>query len=104
MIKIKFPIVKNFQNGRQICFGEDDTEEQFIESGFMYNIFGNNGTGKTTFMNILSFLTESSNGISFSDGNVCFGLENHSKLDRAKLRSNIYSFIFQDPHLINIVH
>ena len=30
----KFPIVKNFQNGRQICFGEENTKEQFIESGF----------------------------------------------------------------------
>ena len=102
MLKIKFPILKKFQNGREICFGDKNTSEQLIEAGFMYNIFGNNGTGKTTFMNILSFLTESSNGICISDDNICFGLKNDSKLDRAKLRASIYSFIFQDPHLINI--
>ena len=47
MIKIKFPILKKFQNGREICFGDQNTSEQLIEAGFMYNIFGNNGNAVT---------------------------------------------------------
>ena len=65
MINIKFPITKNFTNGHSIIFNKpiqdelkNHVEEIRIDSGFLYSLHGNNGIGKTTFMNILSLLHE----------------------------------------------
>ena len=117
MIEIHFPIVKKFDNGNVIAFEkpyDDGITEQRVKdpvqlsAGFLYTISGNNGIGKTTFVNILSLVTGFlGKTFSHGDSSLVFGEEDH--LDngelinnRALLRSKALSFIFQDPHLINI--
>lgn len=111
MIEINFPIIKDFQNKSKIVFNKPimiangstlDTIE--LESGHLFTLYGNNGVGKTTFMNIISLLTNSKNTVSKKNGTII--IENdemdNNGLSRTKVRLEELSFIFQDPHLINI--
>ena len=114
MINIKFPIIKQFANGYSIIFNKpikDESKNHIqkmeIENGFLYALHGNNGIGKTTFMNILSLLTDSlfmpwknKNGIFFGQSNMD---ASHIQVSNKSLeRYQNLSFIFQDPHIINI--
>ena len=117
MLNLKFPITKQFDNG-QYCIFNPPTQNGDsnridcveIEDGYLYALYANNGVGKTTFMNMLSLLTNShfnpwTDGKSIFFGQASMDDKKFIKIDTGKkslVRYEKMSFIFQDPHIINI--
>ena len=106
-IIVNLPITKTFTNGNSIIFGNSiSTDNQKIsyefQKGYLYNILGRNGEGKTTFLNIISLLTGFDGGISIENENLIISSVNIEKTNLDEMRRSNFSFIFQDPHLINV--
>ena len=103
MIKFNLPIIKQFDNGNVLVFNSTTEDSLRFETGYLHTLYGNNGTGKTTLMNILSLLTNSLYGASFKNSIIEF---NNSDIDKdinhTSIRENYLSFIFQDAHIVNI--
>ena len=74
MIELNLPIIKQFENGNVLVFNSEQKQNNIIklDSGYLYTLYGNNGTGKTTLINILSLLTNSLYGASFDNEKLCF--------------------------------
>ena len=105
MIELNFPIIKQFENGNVLVFNSLNKTESNIklDAGYLYTLYGNNGTGKTTLINILSLLTNSLYGASFKEEKLYFDNTDVNKnINHTLIRENYLSFIFQDPHIINI--
>ncbi len=105
MIEITLPIIKQFENGNVIVFNNSDINKSTMkfDSGYLYTLYGNNGTGKTTLINMLSLLTKSLFGASFKNEKLFFdNTEINKNINNTLIRENHLSFIFQDPHIINI--
>jgi putative ABC transport system ATP-binding protein len=113
MISIVFPLIKKFHSGKEIIFDLPVRDEYNSSSSvtidlppkFLYSIYGNNGMGKTTIMNIISSLTEfegsiQKNGKGFTISSTITNGTNKDE-NLSELRDKNFSFIFQDPHLIN---
>tara|TARA_Y100001934_G_C12343589_1_gene771544 strand:- start:476 stop:1363 length:888 start_codon:yes stop_codon:yes gene_type:complete len=118
MININFPITKLFESKNEeltsksrIIFNipKDKSEQPVskvkVEEGFIYTLYGNNGIGKTTFMNILALLTDCEESYYAEGSNFNYGFSNLTNSDtdkRSLSRFKYFSFIFQDPHIINM--
>ncbi|NQU34001.1 MAG: ATP-binding cassette domain-containing protein [Bacteroidetes bacterium] len=112
MLYLTFPIVKRFQTGQQIEFNyfenqiknRKNCEVLKIEPCYLYSIYGNNGMGKTTLMNIISSLTGYQGHIRKINNTIIIEAVSGRSVDKqhqSMIRANDFSFIFQDPHLIN---
>tara|TARA_Y100000996_G_scaffold409345_1_gene389845 strand:- start:1764 stop:2648 length:885 start_codon:yes stop_codon:yes gene_type:complete len=116
MINISFPITKTFESkkssmSKQIIFNQaiDDNQKLVsdlnLDGGHVYTLYGNNGIGKTTFMNILSLLTNS-NQLSYNkEDQFYYGVNSEKQYNvdkKSDSRKKYFSFIFQDPHIINM--
>ncbi len=103
MIELNLPIIKQFDNGNVLVFNSENDVKVSLDTGYLHTLYGNNGTGKTTLMNILSLLTNCLYGASFEDSLLKFDNTNESKnINHTSIRENYLSFIFQDAHIINI--
>ncbi|MDD3050369.1 MAG: ATP-binding cassette domain-containing protein [Candidatus Cloacimonetes bacterium] len=110
MLNITFPIIKEFSNGNKITFdcphAEKDKKQQFrsvyFEPGFMYNIIGLNGLGKTTFLNIISLLTGFDGKYTVDEKKIVQVNGGIEAKNKDFIRVNLFSYVFQDPHLINM--
>ena len=103
MIKLNFPIIKQFDNGNVLVFNSKTKKNIMLQSGYLHTLYGNNGTGKTTLMNILSLLTNCLYGSSYQNDIIEFDNTNVNKdINHTSIRGNYLSFIFQDAHIINI--
>lgn len=100
MLKINFPLEKRFSNGTQINFNLLRGINLVFKEGFLYSIKGENGSGKTTFLNIISHLSsfEKVYGLSHNELQINF---QYDQKDKEKIRKEMLSFVFQDPHIIN---
>ncbi len=115
MINIKFPLTKTFESSkgsasRDIIFNVardingNLIDELKIDTGHVYTLYGNNGIGKTTFMNIISLLTNSNKPYYNKKSEFYYGFDDMPKSNDNKSisRFKYFSFIFQDPHIINM--
>tara|TARA_B100002051_G_C16717925_1_gene630560 strand:+ start:201 stop:1103 length:903 start_codon:yes stop_codon:yes gene_type:complete len=103
MIELNLPIIKQFDNGNVLVFNSENNEKVSLDTGYLHTLYGNNGTGKTTLMNILSLLTNCLYGASFDNSILKFDNTNENKnINNTSIRENYLSFIFQDAHIINI--
>ena len=68
-----------------------------IESGQFLSIMGQSGSGKTTLMNILGCLDNPTSGTYLIDG---FDVSSLSDDQRARLRGEMFGFVFQNYNLI----
>jgi|GEM_PF-5999031 len=109
MIKINFPIKKVFSDSSYIQFEKPLTKINTdvcvdsieLESKCLYNIMGLNGVGKSTILNILSLLTGFNGNYYKQNGTLVINHEkNYAETDL--IRFNEFSYIFQDPHIINM--
>ena len=78
MIKIQFPLRKDFYSYDYIEFHHNDT--LLFKSNHIYYIHGRNGTGKTTFINILSLLTSFQGHYSLENTKIVFLKTNNDNL------------------------
>jgi len=110
MLSVNFPVTKKFTNGSMIIFEKPYHEHKEIQSSsiidfetkYLHNIIGLNGLGKTTFMNIISLLT-GFEGNYHMDENEQLRVNSLSQSsDKDKIRMNKFSYVFQDPHIINM--
>lgn len=111
MIQIHFPVQKTFQEGEGLVYKKavkqkDNREKEVLElrPGFIYYFQGKNGIGKTTLLNIISYLTNFDGSTYLEDNKVVIGKNNNEKKKHSKneIRRKYFSYIFQDPHIINI--
>lgn len=107
MINIHFPLQKIFNSTDKIVYSLDKSTKSSklaLKEGCFYYFQGKNGAGKTTLLNIISFLTDFDGGVALSDSNLTLNGEGKSKSTKEKsdIRKNHFSYIFQDPHIINI--
>lgn len=105
MIEIHFPMEKKFQGTDKIVYSLDDkTQPLHLDCNFFYYFQGKNGVGKTTLLNIISLLTDFSGGVKIENSTICLNKDDSDKSIHEKndLRKNHFSYIFQDPHIINI--
>lgn len=112
MLEIQFPLEKQFDTGKKIIFDipihninnkKQDTMN-FLPN-YMYFFHGTNGVGKSTLLNVISFLTDFIGNYHLYDGKIKIGKINNGvpqKFSKGQIRQNYFSFIFQDPHIINI--
>jgi len=103
MIKIYFPLEKTFQGKDKILYTADRKSLK-LDSNYFYYFQGKNGVGKTTLLNIISLLTNFDGGVKIENNSICLNKDkadksNHEKSD---IRKNHFSYVFQDPHIINI--
>ena len=95
-IIVNLPITKTFTNGNSIIFGNSiSTDNQKIsyefQKGYLYNILGRNGEGKTTFLNIISLLTGFDGGISIENENLIISSVNIEKTNLDEMRRSNFS-------------
>ena len=105
MIEIHFPIEKNFHGSDRILYALDNKKQSLhLDCNYSYYFQGKNGVGKTTLLNIISLLTDFSGGVKIEDSTICLNKDEKDKSIHEKndLRKNHFSYIFQDPHIINI--
>ncbi len=105
MIEIHFPIEKNFHGSDRILYALDNKKQSLhLDCNYFYYFQGKNGVGKTTLLNIISLLTDFSGGVKIEDSTICLNKDEKDKSIHEKndLRKNHFSYIFQDPHIINI--
>jgi len=117
VININFPITKlfeskneDFSSNRIIFNVPKDTSDESIskinlEEGHIYTLYGNNGIGKTTFMNILALLTDCQESYYVEQSSFNYGFSGDNNLStekRSLSRFKYFSFIFQDPHIVNM--
>ncbi|MBN2280100.1 MAG: ATP-binding cassette domain-containing protein [Candidatus Marinimicrobia bacterium] len=103
MIEIHFPLEKKFQGGDKIIYSADQKALK-LNSNYFYYFQGKNGVGKTTLLNIISLLTDFEGGVKIEDNTLCLNKDKNDKSNHEKsnIRKNHFSYVFQDPHIINI--
>lgn len=89
-------IVKTFPNGREVIQVLDGVDFK-LERGKTASIRGESGSGKTTFLNIISGLEAVDSGQLFWDGNR---VDLRSSGELAAVRSSQIGFIFQAYYLL----
>ena len=72
--------------------------ELIIEQGQFLSIMGTSGSGKTTFLNIISTIRKPTSGTVYYKGQSIFDMDEE---DKAKYRYQTLSFVFQDFNLIS---
>jgi len=112
MIQIYFPVKKSFREGEGLVYEKavkqkNKQEKDILElrPGYIYYFQGKNGIGKTTLLNIISFLTDFDGSTYINGDKIVIGQTDESvkKTDsKNEIRSQYFSYIFQDPHIINI--
>ncbi len=105
MIKIHFPIEKRFQHKDKILYTVNDNKQDLkLASNYFYYFQGKNGVGKTTLLNIISLLTNFEGGVKLTDNTIILNEDNKDKSNHEKsnIRKHHFSYIFQDPHIVNI--
>ncbi len=105
MIELHFPIEKKFHGSDKIIYSLDNGQQSLhLDCNYFYYFQGKNGVGKTTLLNIISLLTDFSGGVKIEDTTICLNKDENDKSIHEKndLRKNHFSYIFQDPHIINI--
>lgn len=111
MIEIYFPLEKKFDNTSKIKFLRPHTLGKMVESirihsGCLYYLTGSNGHGKTTLVNIISALTNSSTTYEKRGKNIILNPPNIEVYEKtnylSSIRREIFTYVFQDPHIINM--
>ncbi len=105
MIKVNLPLHKSFSNGNKIIFQRDtfdfaNQDNIDFSRNYLYSIRGENGCGKTTFLNILSLLSNFDGSYYQKNGEIKVNASIQS-IDTDQIMRKKFSYIFQDPHIIN---
>ncbi len=103
MIEIHFPLEKKFQGNDKILYTADKKSLK-LDSNYFYYFQGKNGVGKTTLLNIISLLTDFDGGVKIENNTICLNKDKKDKSnhEKSKIRKHHFSYVFQDPHIINI--
>lgn len=107
MIEIHFPLEKKFQGEDKISYKISNGKKNKplkLDDEYFYYFQGKNGVGKTTLLNIIAFLTDFDGGVGIDKNILYINKEKKDKSykDKSMIRKNHFSYIFQDPHIINI--
>lgn len=105
MIELHFPLQKIFHGAEKIVYSLDKQKSPLnLAPGYFYYFQGKNGVGKTTLLNIISFLTDFDGGVSFEKDKLVLRKVEKDKSNKVKseIRKKHFSYVFQDPHIINI--
>ena len=92
----------SFSYGKNLLFKmKEEPNNIALNSGRIYGIYGGNGSGKTTFLNILNtFLTPTTGNVTFSFPN-CEYVHDSSSLKNCELIGNNIRRCFQTPLLVD---
>ena len=103
MIEIYFPLEKKFHDKDKIIYTAD-IKSLKLDSNYFYYFQGKNGVGKTTLLNIISLLTDFDGGVKIENSSICLNKDKTDKTNHEKsdIRKYQFSYVFQDPHIINI--
>lgn len=83
-----------FDDGRTTALNSVDLA---VAPGELLAVVGRSGSGKSTLLNILGLLDTADSGLYMLDGKDVSDLDDGA---RARLRSSLFGFVFQDGHLI----
>ncbi|NKB72686.1 MAG: ATP-binding cassette domain-containing protein [Candidatus Latescibacteria bacterium] len=108
MLEVKFPLQKQINEDTWIRFEKPATDGGRVDGislhfGCIYILKGKNGSGKTTLLNLISALTDCPAQFVQRDSDIVFMATDSSihPLNKAALRESYFSYVFQDPHIIN---
>ncbi len=90
-------ITKSYNESKRKNIALDDISFKLPEKGFI-SIIGKSGSGKTTILNILSGIIKPTSGTYLIDNTDSSSLTNE---DWDNIRSEYFSYVFQDNNLIN---